>query len=104
MLIFFDSSSEINIIYLIFAKEFRLFVKPIEVGAQKIDGITLNIYGMLVAIFSMTKKINQIRFFEKTLLVVNITLKAVFGIFFLILNNPDVDFLDYKLYWKNYTI
>ena len=36
-----------------------------DVGAQKTDGTTLDIYGMVVAAFSMTDKANRVRFFER---------------------------------------
>ena len=41
----FDSKSEVNIIYLTFAKKLGLFVRPIDIRVQKIDGTTLDIYG-----------------------------------------------------------
>ena len=53
-----DSSSEINTIYSIFAKELNLPIRPIDVGVQKFDGITLDIYGMVVAVFLEIDKVN----------------------------------------------
>lgn len=53
-----DSGSEVNIIYPIFAQKLRLSIRPIDVGAQKIDGITLDIYIMVVILFSLTDKVN----------------------------------------------
>ena len=51
----------------------------------------------------MINKTNWIRFFGKTFLVTNISLKVVFGMFFLTLSNADIDFLDRELWWKTYT-
>lgn len=69
----FNSSSEINAIHLIFTKELELLIKPAEIGDKKIDGIILDIYEMVVAAFFVTNKANQIRFFEKTFLVANVS-------------------------------
>ena len=49
---------------------------------------------MVVAAFSLTDKANYIRFFEETFLVANASPKVVFGMFFLTLNNTNIDFLD----------
>ena len=57
---------------------------------------------MIVAAFLMIDKVNQIRFFGKTFLLANISLKVVFGILLLILSNADIDFLDRKIRWKTY--
>ena len=65
-----------------------------DVGAQKIDGTTLDTYGMVVAAFLMTDKVNQVKFFEKTFLVANFSLKVVYGMFLLTLSGADIDFLD----------
>lgn len=52
---------------------------------------------MVVATFLRTDKANQVRFFEKTFLVPNVSLKKVFRMLFLNLNNADVDFVEQKL-------
>ena len=52
----------------------------------------LDTYEMVVAAFLMVNKANQVKFFEETFLVVNVSLKVVFGMLFLILSNADIDF------------
>ena len=52
---------------------------------------------MVVTVFLVTDKVNRIRFFEKTFLVANISLELVFEMFFLTLNDVDVDFLGWEL-------
>ena len=54
----------------------------------------LNTYGILVAAFLVTDKANQVRFFEKTFLVANISPEVVFGMLFLTLSGINIDFLD----------
>ena len=93
----FDSGSKVNAIHPTFAKELRLLIRPINVKAQKIDGITLNTYEIVVAAFSINDKANQVRFFEKTFLIANISPEVVFGILFLILSGGNIHFLGWKL-------
>ena len=99
----FDSGSEVNAVHPAFAKELGLPIRPTDVGAQKIDGTTLETYRMVVAAFSMENKTNQVRFFEETFLVANVSPEVVFGMLFLILNSADVDFLGRELRWRIYS-
>ena len=79
-----DSENEVNAIYPTFAKELGFFIKPIDIGTQKIDSTTLNTYKIVVTAFLMTDKPNQIRFLKKIFLVANVSLKVVLKMFFLI--------------------
>ena len=97
MSILLDSESEVNIIYPTFIKELSLPIGLIDIEAQKIVDIVLDIYKIVVAYFLVTDKVNQVRFFEKIFLVVNISLEVVFEMFFFTLSNIDVDFLDWEL-------
>ena len=98
-----DSRSEVNAIHPTFAKQLSLPIRPIDVGAQKIDGITLDTYGMVVAAFSVKDKANRVRFFEETFLVANVSPEVVFGMPFLTLSSANVDFSGRKLRWRTYT-
>ena len=89
-----NSKSEVNTIHPTFVKELSLLIRPIEIGAQKIDSIMLDTYGMIVVAFSVTDKENQVRFFEKTFLMANISPEIVFRILFLNLSGANVDFSD----------
>ena len=89
-----DSSSKVNAIHPIFVKELGLPIKSKNVEMQKIDGIMLDIYGIIVAVFSVTNKANWGRFFKQTFLVANVSPEVVFGILFLILSSADINFLD----------
>ena len=94
MLVLFNSGSEINTVYPIFAKELGLLMRTTDAGMQKIDGSTLDTYEMVVTVFSVTDKANQIRFFEETFLIANISPKVVLEMPFFILSGTDVYFLD----------
>ena len=92
-----DSRSEVNAIHQIFAKQQGLSIRPTDVGGQKIDGITLDTYGMVVAAFSVEDKANRVRFFEETFLVANVSPKVVLGMPFLTLSGADVGFSSWEL-------
>ena len=92
-----DSGSEVNTIYLSFTKQLGLPIRPTDVRDRKIDNTTLDIYGMVLAAFLVTDKANQVKFFDETFPIVNVSLKVVFEMLFFILSNADIDFLDWDL-------
>ena len=98
-----DSGSEVNAIHPTFAKQLGLPIRPTDVGAQKIDGTTLDTYGMVVAAFSVEDKDNRVRFFEETFLVANVSPEIVLGIPFFTLSGADIDFSGRELRWRTYT-
>ena len=87
-----DSGNEVNTIHPTFAKKLGLPIRPTDVGAQKIDGITLDTYGIVVAAFSIEDKANRVRFFKEIFLVANISPKVVLEMLFLTLSGANVDF------------
>ena len=99
----FDSSSEVNAVHLALAKELGLPIRPIDVGAQKIDGTRLKTYGMVVAAFSVEDKANRVIFFQETFLVANVSPEVVFGMLFLTLSGANIDFLGRELRWRIYS-
>ena len=98
-----DSGSEVNAIHPTFARELGLLIRPTDIIVQKIDGTILDTYRIVVTAFSVLDKTNQVRFFEKTFLVVNVSPEIVFKMPFLILSDADVDFLGRKFRWRTYT-
>ena len=93
ILALFDSGSKLNVMHLAFAEKLGLVVKFINVGTQKIDSTTFEIYGMVVAVFSVTDQANKIRFFKETFLMANISSDVLLEIFFFILSSANIDFL-----------
>ena len=53
-----DSENEVNAIYPNFVKQLGLLIQPTDVRAQKIDDTMLDIYKMVVAVFSVLDKAN----------------------------------------------
>ena len=98
-----NSGSEVNAIHPTFAKQLGLPIRPIDVRAQKIDGTTLDTYGMVVAAFLVEDKANRVRFFEETFLVANVSPEVVLGMPFLTLSGADIDFSGRELRWRTYT-
>ena len=99
-----DSGTEVNAIHLTFAQELGLPIRTTDVRAQKIDGTMLDTFGMVDVAFSVTDKANQVRFFEETFLVANVSPEVVLGMPFLTLSGADVDFSGRELRWKTYTV
>ena len=97
VLALFDLGSEVNAMHLVFAERLNFIMRATNFGTQKIDGMTLKTYGMVVAAISVTHQAGRVRFFEETFLVANISPDVVLGIFFLTLSNADVDFPKKKL-------
>ena len=98
-----ELGSEVNTMYLSFAKQLGLLIRPTNIRAQKIDGTTLDTHGMVVAAFSVVDKTNRVRFFEETFLLANVSPKVVFGMFFFSLSDVDVNISGQKLRWRTYT-
>ena len=92
MLALLDLGSEVNVIHPVFIEKLGLVVRTINIGAQKIDGTTLETYEMVVVAFSVTDQADRIRFFEEIFLVANVSQDVVLEIAFLTLSGADVDF------------
>ena len=90
--------------HLAFAERLDLVVQTTNVGAQKIDGTTLETYRIVVAVFSLTDQADRVRFFEETFLVANISPDVILRMLFLTLSGADINFLKKKLRWRLYTI
>ena len=92
-----DLGSEVNVVHLAFAKEPGLPIRLTDVRVQKINGTTLETYGIVVTAFLVEDKANEVRFFEETFLVANVSPEVVLGMLFLTLSGTDIDFLGHEL-------
>ena len=97
-----DSGSEVNAIHPSFTKQLGFPIRPIDIEAQKINGTMLNTHKMVVVAFSVVNKLYQVRFFEETFVVANISPKVVFGMSFFTWSGVNVDFLGREFQWKTY--
>lgn len=73
-----------------------------NVSAQKIDSLPLKIYGMVTTGYLVYDKLDRPRFFEKTFLLVDISMEVVLEMSFLFLNNANLQFSAKKLIWSLY--
>ncbi len=87
-----DLGSEVNAMSQAFTQQLGLKIRKTNVGAQKIDGTTLETYGMIVFTFSVLNKDRRERFFEESFLLANVNPDIVLGMPFLTMRNANVDF------------
>ena len=57
------SGSEVNAMTPVYAKQLGLQIRKTDVGAQKIDGSSLQTFGMVIAGFQIEDKLGRARFF-----------------------------------------
>lgn len=58
-----NSGNEINAMTLAFAKQLGLQIRLTNFGAQKIDGLSLKTFGIIIARFQIEDKFGKARFF-----------------------------------------
>ncbi len=80
-----------------YATKLGLTVQQISVGAQKINDLPLETYGIVLASFSLQDSLGRVQFFEKTVLLADTSMEVVLGIPFLALSNADFQFGTKKL-------
>ena len=99
-----DSESEVNVIVLAYAKKLGLRIQKTDVGVQKIDGSTLEIYGMVITGFQVQDKFEKARLFQETFLVTDTSVEIVLGMPFLVLSKVKVDFAERNLLGRLITL
>ena len=68
-----------------------------NIGAQKIDGSTFEIFGMVLASFQLEDKLGRARFFQETFLLADISAEVVLGMPFLTFSNANIQFVKKEL-------
>ena len=86
-----------------YAKRLDLNTRKINVGAQKINGSALEIFGIVIANFQIEDKGGRSRFFQETFLVADTKFEMILEMSFLKLSNTNVSFGEKILSWKSYT-
>lgn len=72
-------------------------MQKIDIGIQKDDGNQMETFGIVIASFSMDNKDGKFCFFEKTFLLVDISIDILFRMTFLILSNVQIEFNNWEL-------
>ena len=98
-----DSGNEVNAMTPGYASKLGLKIRPIDVGAQKIDGSTLLTFGMVLASFRVEDMLGRARFFQETFLLADLSIKVVLQIPFLTFSNANIQFAQKELTWRSYT-
>ena len=75
-----------------YAKKLGFKSQKTNVGAQKIDGSSLETFEMVIANFQMEDKSGRPRFFQETFLVANTKFEVILGMLFLKISNANVAF------------
>ena len=86
-----------------YTKKLGLRTWRTDVAAQKIDRLSLNMFGMVIAGFQVIDKQGRARFFQKIFLLANTTIKVVLGMPFFTLKNANIQFTEKELTWRSYT-
>ena len=81
-----------------FAKKLNIQVCEIKVSVQKIDGLKLNTFGIVITSFSIEDKEKKSRFFEKIFLLADISIDIALGISFLTFNNVEIDIISHHIH------
>ena len=88
---------------LAYAKKLGFWTQKTDVGAQKIDGWSLDTSAMVIAGFQVINKLRRAQFFQETFLLANNIMEVVPGMLFLTLSNVNIQFAEKKLIWRTYT-
>ena len=98
-----NSGSKINTMNFDYAWKLGLKIRRINVGAQKIDGSTLETFEMVITDFQVEDKTSRPRFFPETFLVADTKFEVILGMPFLKISNANVSFGEKTLTWKIYS-
>ena len=85
-----NSRSKVNAMTPAYAAQLGLKAQKTNIIVQKIDGSLLTTYSMFIAAFQVLDKLGHCRFFQKTFLLTNISMKVVLGMLFLNFSKTDV--------------
>ena len=98
-----DLGSKVNTMTPAYAKQLGLQIQKTDVGAQKIDGLLLQTFAMIIVGFQVEDKLGMARFFQESFLLAETSMEVVPGMLFLIFSNADIQFVKKELTWRSYT-
>ena len=75
-----------------FARKLGLHIQKTNIGAQKIDGSTLETFGMVIADFQVEDKGGRPRFFQKIFSVTDTQFEVILKMLFLKISNRNMSF------------
>ena len=87
-----DSGSKVNTMSPAYAEKLGLKTWTTNVGAQKIDGSALEMFGMVIADFQVEDKSGRPGFFQEIFLVADTKFEVILGMPFLKISNANITF------------
>ena len=90
--------------YPAYSTKLGLRAKKIDIGVQKIDKSYLDIFGIVIADYSVKNKLERVQFFQKTFLLANIGLEVVLRMHFLTFSKVHIRFVERELVWRTYMV
>lgn len=81
-----------------FTKMLNFQIYETKIDVQKIDSLKLDTFGMVIAFFPIKDMEKRFRFLKKTFLLAVISIDIALRIFFLILNNIEINFVGHHIY------
>ena len=85
-----NSGSKVNAMTLGYISKLSLKVRSINIGAQKIDNSTLEMFEMVLASFQVKNKFGRFWFFQETILLAELSVEVVLGMPFLTFSNANI--------------
>ena len=85
-----------------YAQKLGLKIRRTYIGAQKIDGSTLETFKMIIANFQVEDKASRPKFFQETFLVADTKFEIILRMLFLKISNAEVSFGEKILTWSIY--
>ena len=85
-----NSASEVNVMSPAYAKQLDLQTQKTDVGAQKIYGLSLDIFRIVITDFQVINKLGRAQSVQETFLLANTSIKVVLKMSFLTLSNANI--------------
>lgn len=85
-----NSGSEVNAMTQAYAKQIGPQICQINVRVQKIDGSSLETFGIVIISFEIVDKFRRARFFQVIFLLAKINIEVILRISFLTSRNMDI--------------
>ena len=80
-----------------YTKHLSLQTHKTDIKAWKIDGSSLDTFGLVITGFQVIDKLGKARFFQETFLLADTIMQVVLGLPFLTLSNADIQFAEKEL-------
>ena len=85
-----NSDSEVNAITPAYAKQLGVRIQKTDVRAQRINGLSLDTFEIVIADIQVIDKLSRVRFFQETFLLPNTTMEMVLEMLLVTLSNANI--------------